>query len=159
MGLMNPQITPLIPVLASPWLSVHVSLIMLAYMCLTFICLCSLMAFVTLMACRLSEAELTRISLLARLFLYPALACLAAGIFIGAVWAGESWGRYWGWDPKETWALITLQVYALPLHSASLSVFRRPRFFLAYLLLAFATVLMTYIGVNYYLTGLHSYAG
>lgn len=159
MGLMNPQITPLIPVLTSPWLSVHVSLIMLAYMCLTFICLCSLMAFVTLMAGRLSEAELTRISLLARLFLYPALACLSAGIFIGAVWAGESWGRYWGWDPKETWALITLLVYALPLHSASLPAFRRPRFFLAYLLLAFATVLMTYIGVNYYLTGLHSYAG
>ena len=159
MGLMNPQITPLIPVLASPWLSVHVSLVMLAYMCLTFTCLCSLMAFCPLMGGRISETELTRLSQLARLFLYPALACLAAGIFTGAVWAGESWGRYWGWDPKETWALITLLVYALPLHEASIPAFRRPRFFLAYLLMAFTTVLMTYIGVNYYLTGLHSYAG
>ena len=159
MGLMNPQITPLIPVLASPWLSVHVSLVMLAYMCLTFTCLCSLMAFCSLMFGRISETELMRLSQLARLFLYPALACLAAGIFTGAVWAGESWGRYWGWDPKETWALITLLVYALPLHEASMPAFRRPRFFLAYLLLAFTTVLMTYIGVNYYLTGLHSYAG
>ena len=96
---------------------------------------------------------------MSRLMLLPALALLTAGIFVGAVWAGESWGRYWGWDPKETWALITLLVYAVPLHGESLRCFKRPMVYHTYMLLAFATVLMTYFGVNYYLTGLHSYAG
>ena len=91
--------------------------------------------------------------------LVPALVLLAAGIFTGAVWAGESWGRYWGWDPKETWALVTLMVYALPLHTASVPRLRSPRTWHAYMLGAFLTVLMTYFGVNYWLTGLHSYAG
>ena len=84
---------------------------------------------------------------------------LTAGIFTGAVWANASWGRYWGWDPKEVWALITLIVYALPLHEQSLARFRRPLFFHAYTLWAFAAVLMTYFGVNYLLGGMHSYGG
>ena len=99
------------------------------------------------------------LQVMSRLMLLPALALLTAGIFVGAVWAGESWGRYWGWDPKETWALITLLVYAVPLHGESLRCFKRPMVYHTYMLLAFATVLMTYFGVNYYLTGLHSYAG
>jgi ABC-type transport system involved in cytochrome c biogenesis permease subunit len=87
------------------------------------------------------------------------MALLIAGIFVGAVWANVSWGRYWGWDPKEVWALITLMIYALPLHQGSLPFFRRPVVFHRYLAIAFLTVLTTYFGVNLLLGGMHSYAG
>ena len=89
--------------------------------------------------------------------LTPALFLLGAGIFVGAIWAEQSWGRYWGWDPKETWALITFFIYALPLHRHTFPWFRTPRHQLLYLTIAFASVLMTYFGVNYLLPGLHSY--
>ena len=92
-----------------------------------------------------------------RMLLFPAVFFLGAGIFIGAVWANESWGRYWAWDPKEVWALITFMVYGLAFHTDSFSVFRRPRFFHIYVVLALLTVLMTYFGVNHWLGGLHSY--
>lgn len=94
-----------------------------------------------------------------RLMLYPAVFCLAAGIFVGAIWANVSWGRYWGWDPKEVWALVTLLVYALPLHAGSLPWFRRPLFFHWFCIAAFLSVLVTYFGVNFLLGGMHSYAG
>jgi ABC-type transport system involved in cytochrome c biogenesis permease subunit len=87
------------------------------------------------------------------------VALLTAGIFVGAVWANVSWGRYWGWDPKEVWALITLMLYALPLHGSLLPAFRRPAFLQAYLAVAFLAVLATYFGVNLLLGGMHSYAG
>ena len=144
-------ISELMPVLQSPLLSLHVSLIMLAYALLSLTFLLSVLALL-----RPSESTICR--LYTQVLLYPALALLAAGIFIGAIWANNSWGRYWGWDPKEVWALITLIVYAFPLHSFSLPWFRRERPFFIYLLLAFSTVLMTYFGVNYLLGGLHSYA-
>ena len=99
-----------------------------------------------------------QLTVLSRLMLYPAVFLLAAGIFLGAVWANVSWGRYWSWDPKETWALITLMVYAVPMHTASLPALRRPRAFHLYLICAFLTVLMTYFGVNYFLGGMHAYA-
>ena len=83
---------------------------------------------------------------------------MAAGIFIGAIWANQSWGRYWGWDPKEVWALITLLVYSLALHSQSLTWLQRPRAFHLFMILAFLSVLMTYFGVNFLLGGMHSYA-
>ena len=83
---------------------------------------------------------------------------LTTGTFIGAVWANISWGNYWGWDPKETWALITMLVYAAMLHSSTVSRFARPRFFHAYAIAAFLTVLITYFGVNFLLGGMHSYA-
>jgi len=89
--------------------------------------------------------------------LYPALFLLAAGIFIGAVWANISWGRYWGWDAKETWALITMLVYAVPLHRKSLPSFSDPLKFHRYCLIAFLTVLMTFLGVSFLLGGIHSY--
>ena len=85
--------------------------------------------------------------------------CHAADIFVGAVWANVSWGRYWGWDPKEVWALVTLLVYALPLHAGSLPWFRRPLFFHWFCIAAFLSVLVTYFGVNFLLGGMHSYAG
>lgn len=151
LGQMNPQITPLMPVLVSPWLSAHVSFIMISY---------ALFAFISLNGCLglLVGRESERLMLFSRLLLYPAVFFLGAGIFMGAVWANVSWGRYWAWDPKEVWALITFMVYALPFHADSLSYFRRPRFFHLYVLLAFLTVLMTYFGVNYFLGGMHSYA-
>ncbi|MGN1245053.1 MAG: cytochrome c biogenesis protein CcsA, partial [Muribaculaceae bacterium] len=92
-----------------------------------------------------------------RIMLYPAVFLLTAGIFIGAVWANVSWGRYWGWDPKEVWALITMLIYATALHSRSLRCYDRPVFFHWFALLAFLSVLFTYFGVNYFLGGLHSY--
>ncbi|MCI5757820.1 MAG: cytochrome c biogenesis protein CcsA, partial [Bacteroidales bacterium] len=87
-----------------------------------------------------------------------AVACLAAGIFIGAVWANVSWGTYWSWDPKETWALITMMVYAVPLHRSPLTDNNHPKRYHAYVLLAFLTVIITYFGVNYLMPGMHSYA-
>lgn len=93
-----------------------------------------------------------------RVLLYPAVFLLAGGIFTGAVWADVSWGAYWSWDPKETWALITMLVYSVAMHPASLHMFARPRAFHAYTLAAFATVLLTYFGVNYWFGGMHSYA-
>lgn len=151
LGQMNPQITPLVPVLVSPWLSTHVSCIMIAYALLAFTWLNALLGI-----CIGRESE--RLMLFGRLLLYPAVFFLGLGIFIGAVWANVSWGRYWAWDPKEVWALITFLVYALPFHAESLPMFRRPRFFHFYLLFAFASVLMTYFGVNGFLGGMHGYA-
>lgn len=148
MGQRNPQLTNLMPVLRSPLLSLHVLSVMLAYALLTIIALSS-----ALWLCG-------RRSLLplARRMLRPAVFILAVGIFIGAVWANTSWGRYWGWDPKETWALITLMVYCFPLHVVTLPSFGKDRTFAIWTLCAFATVLMTYIGANFLIPGLHSYA-
>ena len=141
------------PVLQSPLLSLHVCVIMISYSLLAF-------TFLTGLAALLSrqEAFVQQLADVSRMLLYPALFCMAAGIFIGAIWANVSWGRYWGWDPKEVWALITLLVYAFAFHSESLPIFRRPRFFHIFMVLAFLTVLMTYFGVNFVLGGMHSYA-
>lgn len=150
----NPQITPLMPVLHSPLLSIHVLVIMIAYSLLAFMMLNSCMALIL----SRRSAVGTHLEALSRLLLYPAVALLAIGIFIGAVWANVSWGRYWSWDPKEVWALITLIIYALPLHCESLRCFRSQRFLHIYLLIAFVSVLVTYFGVNFFLGGMHSYA-
>ena len=130
----NPQVTPLMPVLHSPWLSAHVSIIMMSY-------------------------ALLALSIVKRRLLPLAVCLLAIGIFLGAVWANVSWGTYWSWDPKESWALITLIIYSLPLHEESLPWFRSIRHYRIYSLLALASLLMTYFGVNYLLGGMHSYAG
>jgi ABC-type transport system involved in cytochrome c biogenesis permease subunit len=102
--------------------------------------------------------QLKRLTALSQLLLYPAVFLLAIGIFLGAVWANVSWGNYWSWDPKESWALITLMVYAVPLHKASVGIFRKPRFYHIYMIAAFFAVLITYFGVNFLLGGMHSYA-
>jgi ABC-type transport system involved in cytochrome c biogenesis permease subunit len=88
--------------------------------------------------------------------LYPAVALLTMGIFIGAVWANISWGNYWSWDPKEVWALITFIIYALPMHP-SLKIHTSPRAFYLYCVLAFFSVIVTYFGVNLFLGGVHAY--
>lgn len=146
----NPILTPLMPVLASPWLSVHVTLVMTAYSLLSFTFLTSLMN-----VSRLIDAEKAR--RMSLIILYPAIWLLGLGIFTGAVWANVSWGRYWAWDPKETWALITMMVYAVPLHR-NVTMLNTSQKFSIYLLLAFTTIIMTYFGVNY-LPSLHSYGG
>jgi ABC-type transport system involved in cytochrome c biogenesis permease subunit len=141
------QINPMTPVLRTPMLAAHVSVIMAAYALLVFIALRSLIA----LCARKYALPFHRRN--AKL-LYPAVFLLAAGIFIGAAWANISWGRYWGWDSKETWALITLLVYALPLHRRT---FGNPKNFHLYCALAFLSVLMTFFGVTFLLGGMHSY--
>ncbi len=148
MGLRTPQLGPLMPVLRSPLLSIHVVCVMLAYALLALIAL----------SCTATLCGRASLLQVARTLLRPAVYLLAAGIFIGAVWANMSWGRYWGWDPKEVWALITMLVYCAPLHSGLLPRFRSPRFFALYCAVAFLSVLVTYFGVNFLLGGLHSYA-
>ena len=153
-GESNPQITQLMPVLMSPLLSVHVAVIMIAYALLAFLMLGSLMAIIL----RRDQAMVERLQVVEQIILYPAVFLLTAGVFIGAIWANVSWGRYWSWDPKEVWALITLIIYALPLHGQSLPLFRKPMFFHGYCIIAFLSVIITYFGVNFILGGLHSYA-
>lgn len=148
MGHANPQITDTVPVLRSPLLSVHVLTVMAAYALLALMALCGA-------AWLAGRRQLIG---MARRMLRPALFLLTAGIFIGAIWANQSWGRYWGWDPKEVWALITMVIYCFPLHSSSMPRFNSDRFFAIYILVAFLSVIMTYCGVNFILGGLHSYA-
>ena len=154
---MDPQITQLMPVLVSPWLSAHVSVIMIAYCLLAFIMLDGVLALILISHESCTE-QVKQLTLLSRLLLYPAVFLLTIGIFLGAVWANVSWGRYWAWDPKEVWALITLLIYAAAFHTSSIKAFARPRFFHIYMVGAFLAVLMTYFGVNYLLGGMHSYA-
>lgn len=147
-GLRSPQLSPLMPVLRSPLLSVHVLCVMVAYALLALIALC----------CAGWLCGRRQLIFMARAMLCPAVCMLAAGIFVGAVWANESWGRYWGWDPKEVWALITMLVYCVPLHGGIVRFVRHDRGFAIWNLVAFVCVLMTYFGVNFILGGLHSYA-
>ena len=150
MGEGNPAIGHLVPVLSSPLLSIHVMLVMVSY---------ALFAIVWLLAITsLFSKNDKRLTDIATIILYPAEFALGAGIFIGAIWANNSWGRYWGWDPKETWALITFLVYSVPLHGMLAKWLRKPRVLNIYYLLAFLCVLFTYFGVNFLLGGLHSYA-
>lgn len=159
MGESNPQITPLMPVLSSPLLSIHVVVIMIAYALFAFMMLNSIAAFIIYGLRRPHrEIQIEKLQTVSHLLLYPALFCLVIGIFVGAVWANISWGRYWGWDPKEVWALITMLIYSLPLHNDSMHWFRRPMFFHVFAAAAFLSVLITYFGVNFILGGMHSYA-
>lgn len=148
----DPQLTPLMPVLRSPLLSIHVFLMMISYTLLLIITLSSVASLL-----RWTDREVCR--KLNMVMLYPALFALTAGIFLGAVWANVSWGSYWSWDPKETWALITLLVYSFSFHSSFLGFLRRPLFFHLYLLVAFLFLLLTYFGVNILFGGMHSYGG
>ena len=172
------EITPLMPVLQSPLLSLHVMTVMSAY------ALFALQMFIGLYALFLTikfkndsslftlHSSLSRLTALSQLLLYPAVFLLAIGIFLGAVWANVSWGNYWSWDPKESWALITLMVYAVSLHLKSLNSTLDPKgrlpeqelsplnfkHYHLYMIAAFFAVLITYFGVNYLLGGMHSYA-
>ena len=148
---MDPAIGQMMPVLNSPLLSIHVSIIMMSYALLSLTFICGIMGI-----CLRSHGE--ELQELSRIFLYPALTTMGFGIFIGAIWANVSWGNYWSWDSKETWALITFMLYAVVVHTQSLPVFRKPLVYHIYITLAFMSIAMTYFGVNYFLTGMHSYA-
>ena len=158
LGEASPRITQLMPVLQSPLLSIHVMVIMLSYTLLAFIMLNGITAIVLRLVHRNREQDIEYLYVVSRIMLYPAVMLLAVGIFIGAIWANVSWGRYWGWDPKEVWALVTMIIYAAMLHSASLSALRRPMTFHILAIVAFIAVLITYFGVNFFLGGMHSYA-
>lgn len=148
---MDPAIGQMMPVLNCPLLSIHVSIIMMSYALLSLTFICGIMGI-----CLRSHGE--ELQALSRIFLYPALTTMGYGIFIGAIWANVSWGNYWSWDSKETWALITFMIYAVVVHTQSLPVFRKPLVYHIYITLAFMSIAMTYFGVNYFLTGMHSYA-
>lgn len=148
---MDPAIGQMMPVLNSPLLSIHVSIIMMSYALLSLTFICGIMGI-----CLRSHGE--ELQALSRIFLYPALTTMGFGIFIGAIWANVSWGNYWSWDSKETWALITFMIYAVVVHTQSLPIFRKPLTYHIYISLAFLSIAMTYFGVNYFLTGMHSYA-
>lgn len=148
---MDPAIGQMMPVLNSPLLSIHVSIIMMSYALLSLTFICGIMGI-----CLRSHGE--ELQALSRIFLYPALTTMGFGIFIGAIWANVSWGNYWSWDSKETWALITFMIYAVVVHTQSLPVFHKPLVYHIYITLAFLSIAMTYFGVNYFLTGMHSYA-
>lgn len=155
---MDPQITHVMPVLNSPLLSIHVSIIMMGFALLSLTFINAITALTVKMINRDATRQMTALQSLSLLFLYPAATTLGIGIFVGAIWANVSWGEYWGWDPKEVWALITFMVYAAALHPKTLPALRRPVTFHVFMLLAFLTILMTYFGVNYILGGMHSYA-
>ncbi len=146
------SITGLMPVLDSPLLSIHVLLVMCSYALFLLMALTGIAGLLG----RREDDEKT--AALLNVMLYPALALLALGIFAGAVWANVSWGRYWGWDPKEVWALITLLIYSFAAHPCQMPLFGNPRVLMRFSAIAFVSVLITYFGVNFVLGGLHSYA-
>lgn len=160
---MDPQITTLVPVLKSPWLMFHVAVIVGAYgffglssligtTNLSLMCVLPYSRYTTRLRVRIHE-----LSLINEMSLWIGLALMTTGTFLGAVWANESWGRYWGWDPKETWALITMVVYAIVTHIHLLRYSKGEWLFNLLSVVAIASVLMTFFGVNYFLSGMHSY--
>ena len=159
---MSPRITPLVPVLQSPLLNIHVLTIMISYGLCGFMVLNSLTSFMVWFFGGKNidkESYVLKMKETSELFMYPASFLLGSGIFIGAIWANVSWGRYWGWDPKEIWALITFMLMGITFHGKTLTWFRKPLFYHAFIIIIFLSVLMTYFGVNYILGGKHSYAG
>ena len=159
---MDPQINPLVPVLKSPWLMFHVAVLMAAY---GFFGISFLIGMVNLLMMALFRKEkrdallrsVRELSIINEIALLTGLILMTVGTFMGAVWANESWGRYWGWDPKETWALITMIVYVIVTHLHLLRKHYSLWLFNLCSVLSFASVLMTYFGVNYFLSGMHAY--
>ena len=194
LGGSSSQLTPLMPVLQSPLLSIHVMTVMCAYALFALQMLLGIQALFLLRKGNHSSSPIHHhlspprggrggvptthhpngaggaspspipprgdrgATALSQLLLYPAVFLLTIGIFLGAVWANVSWGNYWSWDPKEAWALITLMVYAVPLHRSPLTTRQSPLYYHIYMVTAFLAVLITYFGVNYLLGGMHSYA-
>ncbi len=163
MSWMSPEITNLVPVLKSYWLIVHVAVITSSYGFLGVGALLGMLNLI-LMVTR-NKNNVTRVNFTIRelvniidIALLIGLILVTLGSFLGGVWANESWGRYWGWDPKETWALVTVLVYTFISHMHKISGFKGNFAVSSAALLGFSSVLMTYFGVNYYLSGLHSYA-
>jgi cytochrome c-type biogenesis protein CcsB len=164
LSFMDPEITALVPVLQSHWLTFHVSIITAGY---GFFGLSAVLGLISLLLFAVATGKnRMRIAKTADELVvinYQAMTLglyfMVIGTFIGAIWANESWGRYWGWDPKETWSLITIIVYSFVIHARNMPGMRDIYTYNVMSVLAFGSVIMTYFGVNYYLSGLHSYAG
>ncbi|MEA2099830.1 MAG: cytochrome c biogenesis protein CcsA [Campylobacterota bacterium] len=162
LGEVDPQITNLVPVLKSYWLSIHVSVITASY---GFFGVGAILGIITLILFTLRDKKrdfidqhIKNISYINEVALILGLILLVIGNFLGAIWANESWGRYWGWDPKETWAYISILVYTIVLHLRLIKKIYTPYLFNVLSVVSFASILMTYFGVNFYLAGMHSYA-
>ncbi len=159
----DPSIANLVPVLDSYWLMIHVAVIVGSYgpltvgMILGVVCLL-LMVLTTAKNKKRMEINIKELTIINELTLTVGLIMLTIGNFLGGQWANESWGRYWGWDPKETWALISIMVYAFVLHMRLVPGLRGKWIFNFMSVAAYGSIMMTYFGVNYYLVGLHSYA-
>ncbi|MEA3497857.1 MAG: cytochrome c biogenesis protein CcsA [Campylobacterota bacterium] len=158
----DPQITNLVPVLKSYWLTIHVSIITGSY---GFLAIGAMLGFMALLLFIFRspsrphiDDSIRHITAINEAALIIGLAALVVGNFLGGVWANESWGRYWGWDPKETWAYVAIVFYALVLHLRMIPKLNTPFIFAVSSTLVFSTILMTYFGVNFYLSGMHSYA-
>jgi len=160
---MDPEITNLVPVLKSYWLTIHVSVITASY---GFLALSALLGFINLMLTiikspnnhiRISK-QISDLTIINERSLIIGLYMLAIGTFLGGIWANESWGSYWGWDPKETWALVSILVYSFIAHMRFIPGLKSKFSFNLASLLGYFSILMTFFGVNYYLSGLHSYA-
>lgn len=159
---MDPEINPLVPVLKSPWLMFHVAVIVAAYGFFGISCLIGLTNLVMTSIAGKKNRDILKIrikelTIINEMSLLVGLTLMTIGTFLGAVWANESWGRYWGWDPKETWALITMVVYAIVIHLHLVKRWYSDWLFNLCSVVAFASVLMTFFGVNYFLSGMHSY--
>lgn len=160
---LDPEITPLVPVLRSYWLTIHVSMEAGSY---GFLMLGAVIGLINLtlmiFLSKNNERRIHRIvkemSYLSEMTLIGGLFMISIGTYLGGVWANESWGRYWGWDAKETWALVTILVYAFILHMRLIPKMQGLYAYNLVTIFGLATVIMTYYGVNYYLSGLHSYA-
>jgi len=162
MSWMNPEITNLVPVLKSYWLVVHVAIITASY---GFFAMGALLGMLNLVLMILRNKQnnqkisftILEVSYIVEMALIIGLFMVTIGSFIGGVWANESWGRYWGWDPKETWALVTVLVYSIILHLRKVPGLKSSLGLNSLALLGLGVVLMTFFGVNYYLSGMHSY--
>lgn len=162
LGFMDPQIGTLVPVLKSYWLNIHVSVITASY---SFFGLCFVLGIISMVLFIIRspkrahiDQSIINVHCINEISMLFGLGLLTVGTFLGGVWANESWGRYWGWDPKETWSLITVIAYTIILHARLVKKLNNPYIFSVLSTLGFYTVMMTYFGVNYYLTGMHSYA-
>jgi cytochrome c-type biogenesis protein CcsB len=163
LSFLDPEITPLVPVLKSYWLTIHVSLEAGSY---GFLMLGAIIGLINLiLVLFITENNKLRVkrivqemSYISELTLIGGLFMVSVGTYLGGVWANESWGRYWGWDAKETWALVTILVYAFILHMRLIPKLRGLFAYNVATIFGLASVIMTYYGVNYYLSGLHSYA-
>lgn len=157
----DPQITNLVPVLKSYWLTIHVSVLTASY---GFFGLSAILGFMALVMFIFRKNRphlddtIKHITAINEISLIIGLSAIVIGNFLGGVWANESWGRYWGWDPKETWSYVAIVTYTIVVHLRFVKTLNTPFVFNVSALLAFATILMTYFGVNFYLSGMHSYA-
>ena len=158
----DPQITNLVPVLNSYWLTIHVSILTSSYGFFGLSAFISFMALV-LFVFRTNERKhfdeiIRHISAINEIALILGITLITIGNFLGGIWANESWGRYWGWDPKETWTYVSIIVYAIVIHLRFIKPLNNPFTLAAASVIAFSTIIMTYVGVNFYLSGMHSYA-